>query len=84
MLQRVVIQGGLPACLAPSRLVSCIYLFMLPPSLLIGRDELCDVQVWSVAAERVADDVRLGQDVPLLFQSLEAGDAVSPRSEQPN
>lgn len=40
-----------------------------------GRDKLCDVQVWPPEPEGMADDVRLGQDVPALPEPLETGDA---------
>ena len=49
--------------------MSCLF-FLLP-----GCNKLRSVQVWPPSPERVADDVRPGQDVPTLPESLEAGDA---------
>ena len=51
-------------------------------SLSVGGDKFCDVQIWTAPAERVAENVRPGKDVPLLFQPLEVGDSVGARSQQ--
>ena len=38
--------------------------------------QLCALQIWPLAPERLADHVRPGQDVPSLSQSLENGNSL--------
>ena len=66
---------SLSLSLSPCLSVSICFYLSLSVSLL-GCDQPGGLQVQQPTSGRVADDVRLGQDVPLLFQSLEVGDAL--------